>query len=402
MDASSINLTDPQFWASGDRAAAFRTLRDECPVSWQDFAPGPEEGTKGFWAVTRYDDIVAVSSDARTYINGQGVTLTDAPGEILRAEGFFLQMDAPEHFKLRQISAKAFSPSGVQKMRWLAESHAKELVASVKANGGCDFAHDLAHVFPVTVVTEYLGAPREYRQRLLEATVIALSVDVVGPEAAIAAYEELNGIGTELAIARRKRPCDDVMSIIAAAEVDGQKLSEEDAGYYFQLLVTAGIETTGTTAAHLMRLFLENPDQMALWEADPIKVAPTGVEEAVRLATPVIHFRRTATVDTELNGQKIAAGDKVVMWYLSGNQDERKFEDPLRFDVMRNPNPHLGFGGGGRHNCLGAHFARMELPFLFSETLSQLTNIEPAGDPVFVPSRFVNGISSLPVRFKAK
>ncbi|MFB9981308.1 cytochrome P450 [Mesorhizobium kowhaii] len=400
MDLADINLTDPVFWRSANRVEAFRVLRDESPVHWQEFAKNSGVDAKGFWAVTRYDDIVTVSTDAKTYVNGLGVGLRDSTRERARVEGWFLNMDAPEHFRLRQVVSKAFSPAGVQKMRALAESYAKELVAKAKADGGCDYAEDIAHPFPVAIVTEYLGAPKDYRARLQELTVTALSGDVSGAESAASAFDELNNIGAELAAERRKKAQDDVISIIVAAEVDGHRFTDLEVGYFFQLLVTAGIETTGTVGAQLLRLFLDNPEQMAIWAADPDGTAPTGIEEAVRVITPIIHFRRTAAVDTVLNGQPIAAGDKVVMWYPSGNQDERKFADPLKFDVTRNPNPHLGFGGGGRHTCLGSHFARMELPFLVKETLQQLGKIELSGEPIFVPSRAVNGLKSLPITFK--
>jgi cytochrome P450 len=181
--------------------------------------------------------------------------------------------------------------------------------------------------------------------------------------------------------------------------VDGQRFTDQEVGYYFQLLVTAGMETTGTVGTHMMRLFMEYPDQMRIWAEAPDEVAPTGVEECVRLVTPVMHMRRTVAEDTEIAGQTIAAGEKVVMWYISGNRDETKFDGPDRFDVKRTPNVHMGFGGGGRHTCLGAHLARMELPIIARHALAHLKTPEPAGEPVHVASRFANGIASLPVRF---
>jgi cytochrome P450 len=181
----------------------------------------------------------------------------------------------------------------------------------------------------------------------------------------------------------------------------GKKLTDREIGIFFQLLVTAGMETTGTAGGHLFRVFLENPEQMAIWSADPKSVGPTGVEEIVRYISPIMHMRRTATVDTEIGGQAIAAGDKVIMWYLAANRDPSRFELPNKFDVLRNPNPHLGFGGGGRHTCLGAHLARMELPILIETVFKHLRDFEPNGPAVTVPSRFVNGIASVPVRYKA-
>ncbi|RFB91362.1 cytochrome [Rhizobium leguminosarum bv. trifolii] len=404
IDIDKINFTDPSFWQRKDRDEAFEAIRNERPAFWNEFLPGPEEASKGFWSVTRYDDIVKVSTDSKTFVSGESTYIGDQTAKEAHEEGWFLNMDAPDHFKLRQIVSKAFSPQGVQKMRDAAERYANELVAAAKAKGGCDFATDVAQPFPVAVVCDFLGAPHEYRKRLHELTMIALAGDaeeIGGVEAIPGAFAELNAIGAALAKERRKAPKDDILSLIGAAEIDGRRLSDEEVGYFFQLLVTAGMETTGTVGAHLMRLLLENPDQMRIWMDDPAGTAPTGIEEAVRLVSPIMHMRRTASVDTEVAGQKIAAGEKVVMWYYSGNRDERQFKDPLKFDVLRNPNPHLGFGGGGRHTCLGAHLARMELPYLVAAALRELRAIEPSAPAKFVPSRFVNGISSLPIIYKA-
>jgi cytochrome P450 len=212
-------------------------------------------------------------------------------------------------------------------------------------------------------------------------------------------FKELNDYGTALARERRRAPKDDFVSYLHTVEVEGRRFTDEEIGIQFQLLVTAGMETTGTVGSHMMRLFMENPDQMALWATDPVGLAPVAVEEMVRLVTPVMHMRRTAAEDTEIAGQKIAAGDKVVMWFISGNRDETKFDTPDAFRVQRTPNTHMGFGGGGRHTCLGAHLARMELPILARLTLEHLKAPEPAGEPVYVASRFANGMLSLPVRF---
>jgi cytochrome P450 len=220
-----------------------------------------------------------------------------------------------------------------------------------------------------------------------------------GPASVPQHFKELNDYGTSLARERRKAPKEDLVSFLHTVEVDGQRFTDEEIGFYFQLLVTAGMETTGTVGSHMMRLFMENPDQMALWAADPDGIAPTAVEEMIRLVTPVMHMRRTAAADTEIAGQKIAAGDKVVMWYISGNREASKFDAPDEFRVQRNPNPHMAFGGGGRHTCLGAHLARLELPIIAKLTLEHLRAPEPAGDAVHVASRFANGLLSLPVRF---
>ncbi|MDR0242925.1 MAG: cytochrome P450 [Burkholderia sp.] len=403
LKASEINLTDPNFWKRADRDDAFATLRADLPVSWHDFVSGPEVGMKGFWAVTRYEDVVKVSTDSRTFISGESTYIGDQTREEAQQEGWFLNMDGTQHFKLRQVVAKAFSPIGVQKMRDTAARYAEELILAVKEKGKCDFATEVAQPFPVQVVCDFLGAPKQDRKHLHELTVIALGGDaeeVGGVEAIPGAFAELNAYGMQLAKERRRDPKDDILSLILSAEIDGNKLSDVEAGYFFQLLVTAGMETTGTVGGQMMRAFLQFPEQMEIWRKDPVGVAPTGFEELVRWVTPVMHMRRTAAEDTEIAGQRIAKGDKVVMWYNSANRDEAKFENANTFNVLRTPNDHLAFGGGGRHTCLGAHLARLELPYLAAAALKHLRNIELAGEAKLIPSRFVNGLASLPISFQ--
>lgn len=404
IDLDAVHLASFDFWRRPDRVEAFAALRANRPVSWHEFRDAPEKGMAGFWALTRYDDVVAVSTDSRTFTNKITTYMGDESEEEAIQNGYFLNMDGPQHFKLRHIVAKAFSPQSVRRMAETAERHAQRLVRAVKAQGGCDFAKDVAQPFPVEVVCDFLGAPEPDRKRLAQLSITALTGDA-SPEAMVgvgAAFIELNEYGAALAREKRRKPDgDDIMTIVAHADVEGRKLTEEECGMFFQLLVTAGMETTGTAGGHLMRLFFEHPDQMAIWAADPDGVAATGVEELVRFVSPIGYMRRTATADVEIGGQAIAAGDKVVMFYGSANRDEAKFANPDRFDVRRNPNPHLGFGGGGRHTCLGAHLARLELPILFSAVFEHLRDLAPAAAPVFIPSRFVNGLESLPISFAA-
>lgn len=405
LTVDQINLADHAFWRRADRDESFATLRRERPVSWHDFPAGtPEAGMQGFWALTCYDDIVRVSGDSKTFISGKGTIIADQSVQEAREEGWFLNMDGTEHFKLRQVVAKAFSPQNVAKLKDTAIRYAHQLVADVREKGACDFATQVAQPFPVQVIGDYLGAPKEDRAHLHRLTVTALGGDVPelgGAPAIIAAFAELNDYGMRLASERRARPKDDILSQILEAEVDGRKLDDREAGRFFQLLLTAGMETTGTVGGQMMRAFLMYPEQMRLWKENPDKVAPTGVEELVRWTTPVMQMRRTATVDTEIAGQAIKAGDKVVMYYYSGNRDESRFDDASALNVLRNPNPHMAFGGGGRHTCLGAHLARLELPQLAAEVLSQLTDIQPVGEAKLIPSWFVNGLASLPIRYRA-
>lgn len=403
IDLDAINLAGFDFWRRPDRPEAFAALRAHRPVSWHDFPDEPEKGMQGFWAITRYDDVVAVSTNPRLFTNVVSTIMSDESEEEAIQNGFFLNMDGPRHFKLRNVVQKTFSPQNIRRMSESAHRHAEQLVLAAKTQGGCDFAKDIAQPFPVEVVCDLLGAPGADRKRLAELSITALTGDV-SPEAMMgvgAAFVELNAYGEALAREKRKKPADDIMTLVAQAEIDGRRLSEEECGMFFQILVTAGMETTGTAGGHLMRLFLDNPDQMALWAADPDAIGSTGVEELVRFISPITYMRRTAAEDTEIGGQAITAGDKLVMFYNSANRDETKFVNPESFDVRRNPNPHLGFGGGGRHTCLGSHLARLELPILAKTVFQHLRDIEPAGEPVFIPSRVINGLASLPVQFKA-
>ncbi|MDO9363853.1 MAG: cytochrome P450 [Sphingopyxis sp.] len=404
IDVDTLNLASLAFWRRPDRMNALAALRRDKPVSWHEMSEEPERGMKGFWSVTRYADVLAVSNSP-DFISGQGTYMGDQSATEARAEGWFLNMDAPEHTRLRQIVARAFTPRGIDRMRTIAEDHACAMVGRVRDQGACDFVSEIAQPYPVEVVCDFLGAPREDRRHLHQLTMVALAADAHGADhlARIpAAFAELNAYGAMIARDRRRRPeGEDILSLIVHSEIDGRKLSDEEAGMFFQLLVTAGMETTGTAGGHLMRLLLENRDQMAIWRNDPDATALLGVEELVRYVSPIMHMRRTAIKDCQIADQRIAAGDKVVMWYISANRDEAKFADAERFDVRRKPNPHLGFGGGGRHICLGMHLARMELPILAKAMLTQLRDIEPAGDPVLLPSRFVNGIASMPIRYRA-
>jgi cytochrome P450 len=404
MNVDTINLTDPRFWEGPLNTEAFAALRRERPVSWHDFVDGPEKGMQGFWSLTRYDDIVAVSQNSTLFRNQPTTYIGDQSEEEAQHEGWFLNMDPPRHFVLRSVVQKVFSPKGVEAYRANAERLAAELVLAAKKKGEVDFAREVAQPYPVAVICDLLGAPPSDRARMHYLTQHALAGDAPelgGPASIPQHFKELNDYGAALSRERRKAPKEDLVSFLIAADVEGRKLTDEEVGIYFQLLVTAGMETTGTVGSHMMRLFLENPDQMALWAADLQGLSSTAVEEMIRLVTPVMHMRRTAAEDTEIAGQKIAAGDKVVMWYISGNRDETKFDAPDSFRVNRSPNAHMGFGGGGRHSCLGAHLARLELPILARLTLEHLTSPEPAGEPVYVASRFANGLASLPVRFKA-
>ncbi|MEM1142921.1 MAG: cytochrome P450 [Pseudomonadota bacterium] len=366
-----------------------------------------EHGMQGIWAITRHDDITAVSRDAKTFCSGLGTNIIDQTVEEARKEGWLLNMDAPEHFQMRKIVSSNFAPRNVELLKNMAQHHAARLVDAVADSGSesCDFFQDIASPYPVSIIQDFLGSDPADGPYLQKLTVTALAGDASelgGIEAANAAFDELNEYGKQLAKDRRAKPQDDIVSKIIAAEVEGRKLSDEEVGYFFQVLVTAGIETTGTVLTRAIEALIRNPSQMQFLRVNFDEAIKPAVEELARWASPLMYFRRTATCDTEIRGQGIRKGDKVVMWYASGNFDERVFHEPHTLDLTRSPNPHMAFGGGGKHTCLGAHLARMDMPILLKALFDRFVNIELDGEPKNAPSRLVNAITSLPIRFDVR
>jgi cytochrome P450 len=302
---------------------------------------------------------------------------------------------------LRRIVREAFVPSGVSQLNDAITAEAERVVGNVAAHGSCDFASEVAAVYPVGIVCRILGIPLVDGPALLELTTRALGFgdsEVGGWDDSYDAALELIDYGISLARQRRKVASDDLVTALVYAEVEGERLDDDEIGSFFELLVTAGIETTGTAVAQGLRVLCEHPDQLRTWR-DDASLTPTAVDEIVRWVTPVIHFRRTATRDVRLGDVVVREGDKVVLWYLAANRDERVFTDADVFDVARMPNDHVGFGAGGHHFCLGAHLARAEIAALFHELFRQLGEIEVTGEPVRLTSMFVNGLRSLPIRW---
>ena len=399
----NINLVAPAFWRRRDRDRVFAEFRRRAPVWWHADTPS----VKGFWSLTRHAEVDLVSRDWKTFCSGLGTSITDEPVELSVALGGMLNMDSPEHVRLRKVVNHAFTPRSVKALASAVDDCARQTICAVAEQGECDFAADIAQPFPVKVICQLLGAPASDWQELHRLSTVALGADGLDvaeggesrEQAALNAFYALNHYGEDLCRARRKSPCDDLVSEIAGAQVDGKRLSEAEVGVFFQLLITAGVETTGTAVAQGFLSLSQFPEQRRCWQRDFEGLAPSAVEEIVRYTTPVIHFRRTATRDTELGDVTIREGDKVVMWYLSANRDEAVFDDPFRLDLSRQPNPHLGYGGGGRHFCLGANLARLEITALFRHLFECLPDIEVSGEAVALPSRFVNGLVSLPCRY---
>lgn len=413
-DPDPLDLSSLEFWGRPmvERDATFAELRRERPISWHHPPEGmlmPREDDPGFWAVVRHADIGYVSKNPKLFCSGQGVQFQDVPPELLEATQSFLAMDAPRHTQLRKIVSAAFTPKQVRRVEdriaERAERIVDDLIDHLADHADGDFVALVAKRLPMGTIYDLMGAPESYQDSLAEAADLLVAtndpdvLENLGLEdplqAAGQALHALLGPALELAEARRRDPRDDLMTNLVTAEVDGQRLTDPEIGAFFVLLSVAGNDTTRNTIAHSMRRLVENPDQRAWLAADLEGRIGGAVEEFVRHASPVLTFRRTATRDTELRGRHIAAGDKVVMFYESGNRDSDVFTDPLRFDLSRHPNPHVGFGGGGPHFCLGNMLARTQLRQIFSQLLTRVPDLT-VGEPETLRSNFVHAVKTMP------
>ncbi len=405
-----VNLSNPELWIGplAAREAAFATLRRERPVSFhRELDYGPLPPGPGYWALTRYADILEASRQPEIFCSGLGSNIADLPIPFVEFFGSMINMDDPRHARLRRIVSRGFTPRMLAQVDADVQRVATRVVDDISERGGCDFVTDVAAALPLEVICNMMGiAPSDHRFVFDRTNVILGAGDpeyVSDPAqiipALLQAGADLAELMRALATERERDPRDDLTSALLHAEVDGEKLDYQELASFFVLLVVAGNETTRNAIAHGLLALHEHPTERAIWQADFDAVAPTAVEEIVRWATPVIHFRRTATRDTTIGGQAIAAGDKVVLWYSSANRDEAVFPDPYRFDVRRKPNEHVGFGGPGPHFCLGAHLARREITVMFRELMQRLPDIAVSGPPERLASFFINGIKHLPCSF---
>ena len=410
LEVDPVDLSTLAFWGRpmDERDASFAELRRERPISWHRPPEGmlmPSEDDPGFWAVVRHADIGHVSRNPKLFCSGQGVQFQDAPPELLEATQSFLAMDAPRHTQLRKIVSAAFTPKQVRRVEDRIAERAAAIVDDLREHGHGDFVELVAKRLPMGTIYDLMGAPESHQESLAEAADLLVATNdpdvlenlgVSDPlQVAGQALHQLLGPALELAEARRRQPQDDLMSNLVQAEVDGQRLTDAEIGAFFVLLSVAGNDTTRNTIAHSMRRLTEHPEQRA-WLAEDVEGRMAGaVEEFVRHASPVLTFRRTAVEDTELRGQRIAAGDKVVMFYESGNRDDEVFADPLRFDLSRDPNPHVGFGGGGPHFCMGNMLARTQLRQIFSQLLTGVPDLT-VGEGEMLRSNFVHAVRTMP------
>ena len=416
MSVIDVDLFASATYRDGIPHDAFATLRRDSPVHWVEEGPSlqpstgfgwePRAGT-GYWAVTRYADVVEVSRHPEVFSSFLGATqIPDPPTDIdlMTVRQMMLNMDPPEHGTLRRIVQKAFVPRAIEKLRESAERNAREIVDALIDEGGGDFVPAVAAEMPLLMLAEILGVPREDRHLLFDWSnrLIGFDDPEYGGDPANfgAAFLEMFSYAAQLGAAKREQPGDDLISVIVNAEVDGERLSDVEFNMFWLLLVIAGNETTRNMLSGGLLALIEHPGQRQRLVADPT-LLPGAIEEMLRWYSPVIHFRRTARVDTELAGQRIAAGDKVVVYYPSANRDERVFREPDTFDITRTPNDHVAFGSGP-HFCLGASLARMELRVMFAELLTRVPEIELDGPPERMQSSFINGIKHLPVRWSPK
>jgi cytochrome P450 len=387
----------------------FALLRREAPVWWYDWPLG-----RGYWCVTRHADVVAVSRDTKTFTSEQGANLEDLDEEQRAARQSMLETDPPRHTRLRGLVGPPFTPRAIKAY----ELVLRELTAAVLDRAlplhEFDFIEEVAKQLPIRVLARLLGAPDEDTDRLIDwgdrmiGNTDPELADVLSDTPESEKYRmlpfrspaslELFEYAHRIADERRRAPTDDLVSKLVNAEIDGERLTEREFDTMFLLLVVAGNETTRQAIAHGMLALVENRDQWRRLADDPELVWTAGADEILRWSSPVLHFRRTATRDVEIGGQTIMAGDKVVIWYVSANFDEEVFADPLRFDVGRRPNPHVTFGGGGPHFCLGAHLARLEVQVMFDALLPRLADIELLGPAERMRTNFTNALKRMPVR----
>ncbi|QLL05883.1 cytochrome P450 [Mycobacterium vicinigordonae] len=407
----TIDLSSKAFWTStaADRERSFAVLRAQRPVSWQppvegDLIENPAD--PGYWAVTRRADIVTVSRNNDVFLSGKGVMFADIPEELLEASQSFLAMDPPRHTKLRKLVSAAFTPRQVRRIEESIQRNARTIVEELRAAGsGADFVDLCAKELPIRTLSDIAGIPASEEHQVASAADAVVSwadpeyLAGRNPlELLVQNQVYLHQVAGALAAERREKPGDDLFSALVNAEVDGDRLTDADVAAFFVLLAVAGNDTTRQTASHALKALTDFPDQKAWLQADFDNRIGTAVEEFIRYATPVMTFRRTAATDYELGGRQIRAGEKVAMFYASGNWDREAFDHPERLDLGRNPNPHLGFGGGGVHFCLGAHVARAQLRALFGELLRQVPEIR-SGEPSYVVGNFIHAIRRLPCTF---
>jgi cholest-4-en-3-one 26-monooxygenase len=401
---SGFDFTDPDLYSSRVPTEELAELRRSAPVWWNAQRRGASGfDDEGYWVVTRHEDIVEVSRNSDVYSSWENTAIIRHQEGISRDQielqrFVLLNIDPPQHTKLRGIVTRGFTPRAINNLREALTARAEQIVATALEEGTGDFVTDVACELPLQAIAELLGIPQEDRRKIF-----AWSNDMIGyddPEYegdGVTAAAELIGYSMLMAEDRKGCPRDDIVTKLVHAEIDGGQLSEDEFGFFVILLAVAGNETTRNSISHGMLAFMDNPDQWELFKAERPE---TAADEIVRWATPVTAFQRTALADTTLGGQEIKKGQRVGLFYRSANFDEEVFDHPERFDVMRDPNPHLGFGGSGAHYCLGANLARLQIDLMFNAIADGMPDIKKVGDPERLRSGWLNGIKKFPVSYQ--
>ena len=404
---SDINLGTFKFWELDDEArdGAFATLRREAPITF--FHEVEMEGVPqgpGHWALTKLDDVFFASRHPDIFSSYPNITIADQIPEVAEYFGSMIALDDPRHARLRNIVRSAFTPKVVARTEASVRDRAQRLVSALIENhpdGNGELVTELSGPLPLQVICDMMGIPEQDHHQIFGWTNIILGFGdpdlTTDMDEFMKVALDIGAYATALAESRRSQPREDLTTALVAAEVDGERLSSAEIASFFILLAVAGNETTRNAISHGVLALTRYPDQRQIWWDDFADTTDTAVEEIVRWATPVIYMRRTVTRDVELSGVTMKQGDKVSMWYASANRDEDKFDNPWRFDVTRNPNHHVGFGGGGTHFCLGANLARREIAVLFEELHNRIPDIAVTEEPAMLLSAFIHGIKRLPV-----
>ncbi|WP_198538825.1 cytochrome P450 [Mycolicibacterium wolinskyi] len=398
-----IDFTDPDVLLQGIPVAEFAQLRKTAPVWWNEQGESIfDDG--GYWVISRHEDIKTISR------NSGDVWSTNAKGAVMRlpegvtaeqldlTKALLINHDAPEHTRLRKLVSRLFTPRSVAALEEKLAVAARDIVAAAKEKDSGNFVDDIAMNLPLLAIADLIGVPEADREKLFHWTNAIMNTDDPDFDSdPTMANAELMGYAYNMAEERRRCPADDIVTRLVQADIDGESLQDVEFAFFVILLAVAGNETTRNAMTHGMNAFFENPDQ---WELFKRERPATTVEEIVRWATPVHCFQRTAMVDTEIGGATVRAGQRVGLFYSSANYDEDVFENPFQFNILRDPNPHLGFGGNGAHYCIGANLARMEIKLMFNEIADQIPDIAKLGEPQRLRSGWINGVKDLQVSYR--
>ncbi|TQM33326.1 cytochrome P450 [Nocardia bhagyanarayanae] len=400
---AGFDFTDPALWQNRSPVEEFALLRRTAPVWWNaqsdDASGGFRDG--GYWVVSKLADVKEISRHPELYSSQRKGAIIRLPGDITPEQmdltgALLVNMDPPKHSKIRRIVSKGFTPRAVESLRAALTERAERIVHAAKRAGGGDFVQQVACELPLQAIAELLGVPQEDRRKVFDWSNQMLNYDDPEYGDPATASAEILGYAWTMAEQRRACPVHDIVSELVHADVDGEALASDEFGFFVILLAVAGNETTRNAITHGMKAFVDNPEQWEIYRASRPRTAP---DEIVRWATPVTAFQRTATEDVVLGGRRIRAGQRLGLFYSSANFDEEGFTDPFTFDILRDPNPHVGFGGTGTHYCVGANLARLEIDLMFNAIADAMPTLRQVSDPVRLRSGWINGVKSWQVRY---